>query len=436
MKLKISYYLKSGTHKMIPVIALISFGYSELDVKKKKMVYKPIRYYTPIKLKARSEWDYGENLPVSKELQRELSLFERKVENTHKLLELKKQSITPTSFKTALDIEFGKIKLVDPLRIRMTDYIEDEIMTSGKFKPQTLKRYRTTINNIKDFEKKTGRPLYAGDVNEDIYRIYTEFIRGKVEKNNSLVSYLTYFNSTLSKIARSFKIPLFKASRDLDKDEKLRRTIEEKVFLSFDDIKTLMAHTPQTAKMQNVKLIFLTLLFTGCRFGDVFKIKPEYEYQKSNEHFYFCKFITQKNQKEVLIPIVKPLLDAFKRNKGTPKIVNLYEFDKMVKILVKDCGIIHKTSLSYTDSNGVKKMTTAPFYELVTSHTGRRSFITNLINYVPITTLCKITTHELKDKSIIFIYDKTSLLQNAVLFLRHLIRARLDFKNSFPIRLI
>jgi hypothetical protein len=93
-------------------------------------------------------------------------------------------------------------------------------------------------------------------------------------------------------------------------------------------------------------------------------------------------------------------------------------------------------TLSYTDSRGKKVLETSPFNTLVSSHTGRRSFITNLINYVPVTILTKITSHQLKETSIIFGYNKTSLLENAVLFVKELARLQESNQDHFKIRLI
>lgn len=436
MKFNVSYYLKSGDNGLFRVMAKISFGYSEFDVKLNKKVYKPVLYYTPLKI-SKSDWDSKKSYPKSKQSISSLVDFEKQASNCFQKMILNNEEINPTTFKKAFDLMLGREVVIDKLRIRLTDFIEDEIIPSGKFSKGTIKRYRTTINNILAFEKRMGRPLYATDINEEIYKYYIDFLESNsnIEKNNSLVSYLTYFNSALSKISRKYKISLFKASRDLDSDDKRTRTIEDKVYLNFDDINKVIKFKPKTEKLKNVKLIFLTLLLTGCRYGDVFKVKPEFHYKKNNEDFYYCKFITQKNQKEVLIPILKPLMDAFEAYKGTATYMHIDEFDTLVKDLVRNAGITHEESKTYTDSKRKVKFDIKPFWAHVSSHTGRRSFITNLIKYIPITTLCKITTHELKDKSIIFIYDKTTLLENAIHFIRNIVRAKQDFQQAFPFRL-
>ena len=151
MKLKINFYLKSGSYTLVPVMALISFGYSEYDVKTLKKVYKPIRYYTSIKV-PRNEWDFDTKFPKSKALQNELVLFEKKVIDCYKFLELRGDYITPENFKETLDIKLGKKELIDKLRIRMVDYVEDYIIPSNEFKDSTKTFYTQIKNKIIELE--------------------------------------------------------------------------------------------------------------------------------------------------------------------------------------------------------------------------------------------------------------------------------------------
>ena len=65
MKLKISYTLKSGVNGEIPIIANLNFGYKEFDVLKKVLIYKPMRYYTGVKVE-KYEWNNELKQPHSK----------------------------------------------------------------------------------------------------------------------------------------------------------------------------------------------------------------------------------------------------------------------------------------------------------------------------------------------------------------------------------
>jgi len=50
MKLKINFILKPGIEGETPVLAILNFGYKEFDVTKQTFIYKPLRFYTGIKV--------------------------------------------------------------------------------------------------------------------------------------------------------------------------------------------------------------------------------------------------------------------------------------------------------------------------------------------------------------------------------------------------
>mgnify|MGYP006966086113 CR=1 FL=1 len=54
MKLKINFMLKTGIEGEIPVLAIMNFGYKEFDVMKQTYSYKPLRYYTGVKVDRKS----------------------------------------------------------------------------------------------------------------------------------------------------------------------------------------------------------------------------------------------------------------------------------------------------------------------------------------------------------------------------------------------
>lgn len=181
----------------------------------------------------------------------------------------------------------------------------------------------------------------------------------------------------------------------------------------------------------------LTLLFTGCRYSDVNKIKPEYEYKSKDDNFFYARYVSQKTNTEIIVPFLKPLLEAYKTNgnKMAQPVSNM-TMNKNLKEFIELCNMAEKTTISYTDTDGIKKFEERSFYDLVTTHIGRRSFITNFINYIPITILSKITGHEINDNNIIFQYNKISLLENAVLFRKQVKRAVDENPDYFPFELV
>lgn len=323
-------------------------------------------------------------------------------------------------------------------KVRLIDFIEQEFVNRESYSLKTKQRFVSFVKRLKEFEKDIRKPLYSNDMNEQLYAQYMETRRIKLKKQNSLWLSFADFKTVMRRIAKIYKVDVFIPTVEIAPNDRVRfLKFEEKVYLNFEQINKIIEHEPETERMRDTKLIFLTLLFTGCRYSDVFKVKPDFSYSKDGVSFDYARFITKKCDVEVVIPILKPLKDAWEQNGGP--IAHQYTevaFNLNVKELIRQCKMKEAVTLSYTDTRGKKVLETSPFNTLVSSHTGRRSFITNLINYVPVTILTKITSHQLKETSIIFGYNKTSLLENAALFVKELARLQESNPDHFKIQLI
>lgn len=149
------------------------------------------------------------------------------------------------------------------------------------------------------------------------------------------------------------------------------------------------------------------------------------------------RYTTQKTETEIICPILKPLQQIFDKNKGKPpRKVALHKLNSYLRELAMRSKLDEKVTTYHTDSNGKKKSVKKKLHEFISSHTGRRSFITNLINFIPIPILTKITGHKLQDKNIIFAYNKMTLLENAAIFYNQLPRITSENQKYFPFELV
>jgi integrase len=445
MKLRINFTLKTGLTKEIPVLAILNYGYKEYDVTKQKTVYKPMKYYTGIKV-TKSEWDETLKLPLIKPLRNQLLQIEQQINDVFHVLKLNGE-ITPNNLKNALDQKIKGKKSETVKRVRIVDFVQNEIIVDPNLKHQTKTAYGTFCTQMIQLEQKLGKPIYSNEFNEDVYKLFIDYVRSQSTRVNSVVSAYKLLSATLRKIAFKYKINVFNLTLELPASQKVRGSVNQKVYLNFEQIQKIIDYEPETRSMKNIKLIFLTLLFTGVRFSDVFKVKPEFHYSQDDISFSYTWFVTQKNGKQVIIPILKPLADAFKANGGnTAYKINGIMFNNGCKELVRLSGIDEQRTLSYTDAYGKIQFETKPFYELVSSHTGRRSFVSNLIHKIPLTILSKITTHakasvngntnDLSDNNVIFTYDQSTELENAVFFVRELkFKQEMD-KRHFVVQLV
>lgn len=442
-QLKTSFVLKkySKTEKQIMLYA--NFGYKEYDVLKKKNYYKPLRYYTGIKIE-NDLWDAETKLPLEENKATELKKIEKALIDIYNYLSGGKETITPDLLKTELDKKLGK-KAKDDTNgadskktIAIADYMEKIFLKdeSGR-SAVTLRSYKELKNKITSFEEEVGIILTTENLNEEVYLKFVEFLRKRLNKINSVWGEVKKLKAVLNDISRKYKIPTFNPTTELAKKDKISATNEEKIYLDFNHIQKIIDYNPETESLANTKMILLCLLFTGCRYSDVFEIKPEHTYDKDGIQFRYARFIDKKTGKDIIVPFLKPLEDAFKTNNDQPPhSISAQKFNDYVKDLAELAGLTEDVTLSFTNSYGKKEYEVKPFYQFVTSHIGRRSFITNLINYIPVTILSKITDHSLTNKNVIFSYNKISLLDNAVMFVKELRRVQENYGEEFFVGLV
>lgn len=437
-KLKSSFVLKKykGEERLIELH--LNFGYKEYNALKDRYTYKPLRYYTGIRVNL-NEWDKKNKVPYDSKKLGELLSLDQTAHDIYNYLSKSEKSITPELFREELDKAIkGKSNNVKSV-VFVYDFIDQVIIGKNENRRShgTLKNFKKLLNKIEDFESENNIKVSSDNLNEELYLKFVEYLRAKLNRINSVWDMIKVLKAVLNEIRRKHKVDVFNPSEQLAKSNKITSRTEEKIYFTFDLIKKVIDYEPETESMRNTKLILLTLLFSGCRYSDVFKVRPEYEYDESGVQFRYARFIDQKTGRDIIVPILEPLEREYALNNGkTPYKISNAKFNEYVKDLCKLAKLTDEVKLSFMDSYGDTKYETKLFYQFVTSHIGRRSFITNLINYIPITILTKITGHSIKDKSIIFSYNKISLLDNAVLFMKELKRVTESNPDEFSLKLV
>lgn len=162
------------------------------------------------------------------------------------------------------------------------------------------------------------------------------------------------------------------------------------IVLSKVEVMKLMEHDPKTLSLGRVRDLFLILIFTGLRFGDAVRINRSWV---RGEVLYIN---TQKTGEKVTIPIHPKLRELLKKYDFdlSPLKISNQRFNDYVKILCKDAEITAQVEIvRYV--KGIKKYLVFPKYQLIASHTGRRTFITNaILAGIPLSVIQRITGHK------------------------------------------
>ncbi|USD26596.1 site-specific integrase [Flagellimonas marinaquae] len=304
--------------------------------------------------------------------------------------------------------------VIQPDKITLLNFIEkyiDESKTSKK--EGTLKAYKTAFRYLKEYSQKIKKPLDFDTITLEFYNQYT--------------GYLTYEHNlsanTVGKHIKTLKTFLNEATdrginQNMDfKKRKFKTTREESdsIYLSVDELKNIESiDFSDSPRLDKVRDLFLIGCFTGLRFSDFTQIKPEnIDYGKS-----ILQIRTQKTGQRVSIPLhatVKRILKKY--NNELPKAYVNQVMNKYLKDVASISGLKQLVQTTITKGGKVQK-NNCPKYELVTTHTARRSFATNLyLADVPSISIMKITGH--KTERSFMQYIKISQEENADKLLNH-----------------
>ena len=121
-----------------------------------------------------------------------------------------------------------------------------------------------------------------------------------------------------------------------------------------------------------VRDMFVLMCTTSLRYSDLKQIN------KSNVRDNFLFITHQKTKVEVSIPLNKYSKDILERFEHNIPIIDLGQFNQSIKRVCKVCKL--DTDVEVVEFyHNKKEVSIQPKYKLVSSHTGRRTFITNLI---------------------------------------------------------
>lgn len=152
----------------------------------------------------------------------------------------------------------------------------------------------------------------------------------------------------------------------------VKKTVTKSVYLTNAEVKRLHLYEPDNDLERYVKAIFMRECLTGARCVDCRGLSLANVHEVDGVRY--VTYVAQKHPVEVSVPMhrwLEPYLtDAWP---GVNVNIRTDHFNVYIKELCRKCGIDEPTTVF---NQGKSK--TGKKYEFVTTHTGRRSFATNL----------------------------------------------------------
>lgn len=313
--------------------------------------------------------------------------------------------------KIALENELSD-HILKPKRVSLLEFIESFIEESKlKKSAGTIKVYNTTYKYLKEYSK-----THKLDFENITLEFYSNYVT-HLSLNYNLAS------NTVGKHIKTLKSFMNEATdRGLNDNLEFRKrkfkTIREEadtVYLSVDELKKVeKIDLSASPRLDKVRDLFLIGCYTGLRFSDFIEIKPE----NITANNTLIEVRTRKTGQRISIPLHKTVRSILSKYENKLPIAYTNQtMNDYLKEVISLAGIKEKIETSITKGGKVVR-TVLPKYKLVSTHTARRSFATNLyLAEVPTIAIMKITGH--KTEQSFLKYIRVTQKQNADKLLTH-----------------
>ena len=347
------------------------------------------------------------DFPTATKLNKRLKEIEYKVGEIYSDLKKVGDTVTRNELKKELDIYFGRSTRKDIPR-DFKGYI-DYLITSkeGLINPKTKRLYSTRTFSkyryIKNVCNEIDPYIEFKDFTETFYNL--KFEKHLIAKNQSLNTIGKYSQTLKSILAAAYKDGVHK--NQCYKDYPVHREETVNIYLDETEIDQLfdldLSHTPH---LDRVRDMFVLGTQTGLRFSDVYAIR------KRHVDGEVITLKTYKTNTTVEIPIfekTRAILEKYSYELPNP--ISNQKFNEYIKEVGKRAGFDNVTRKAVIRATG-EDVNHKKKYELITTHTMRRSFCTNLyLADYPILGICAISGHATETEFIKYV--KVTKKENA-----------------------
>lgn len=278
-------------------------------------------------------------------------------------------------------IPFSKLKFLEQFESEDTkvnselDFFDclDEYISLGSLSKayNTIKSQKTIRGYLKAFQIETGYTITFDRITDAFYEELMKYsFFEKKTKNN----YFAKIIAVLKSFLRWCTDKGYNNHRDYEKFKGIEHDVDI-IYLTHEELIRLYEHDFENSRLNHTKDFYCMGCFTGLRFSDLSQLHRA-NITESHINISIQKTKTQ-NHIISLNKFSKAILDKYKGTIYEPlPSISMQKFNDYIKECCMIVGIDKLTTI--TGFVGTKKIqNTLPKYQLITSHTARKTFITN-----------------------------------------------------------
>lgn len=387
---------------------IFGYGWSKINAKGNR-IYQPVMYSTGLKIKPHL-WNNKEAKPYYRAKQiktfsyqnfnTKLDDIENGAKEVYNTFQAKGILPDPKTLKKAFEKQLREqptISTEEAEKPNLNQYIKRFISDMETVRRLTEKKRRYSkgfIKGIKNFQM-------CFDQYQENHNVVLDYSSITLDFYDEFIKYFTdkgYAINTIGRLIKQLKL-IMHAARDhslhnnTEIDRRKFKAITEKVhsiYLSEKELEAMykLDSSKLTKLQEEARDIFLIGCYTAQRFSDYSRIR------KKHIKGGIIELIQQKTGEKVFIPIRPELMKIFEKyDYNIPK-----TYEQKVNARIKEVGEIAKineTIISETTRGGLKLESKQPKYELIKTHTARRSGCTNMyLAGIPTLDIMKLSGHK------------------------------------------
>lgn len=337
---------------------------------------KKFKYSTGEKIEP-VHWDFANKFPrtqgkhksiVANSIKQQLSRYSDLYIETMSLYKRIKEPFNSQILKKVFDDAFKKTVAGKNVFFDAYDVFTSEKTSAKEWSASTVKRYENIKNILKNFEKEKKFKLTFSKIDHTFHRVFSLYCMDD----------LKHINNTYARNLGLFKTFMFWAKKNkytfndtFTEFKKVERVITNQVALTIEDLNSLMNFEFENQRLEKVRDVFVFACVTGMRFGELSSISKS---NVSDTHIMLKEDKdTSKEPRNIpLTNIARHILQKY--DYKLPLIANQKQ-NEYIKEVFKKMDYNHKVQKVTTKGKENIKEDLF-FYDRISTHTARRTFIT------------------------------------------------------------
>ncbi len=258
------------------------------------------------------------------------------------------------------------------------------VNSKGKIiKPEAAKYYKRALQILREFKNDL-------DFEDITLEFYKDFVAHLNKKGLSLNTVGDNIKKLKAVMAAAMELGYHKNAAFKGKYFTKPTEEADNIYLSIAELKQIQElDLSQKPSTDNIRDLFLIGCYTGLRFSDFSRLTPK------NIANGYIDIQQTKTGDNVVIPVHKIVKDIIQKRNGLPPSISNQKFNFYLKELCKGIPEFTQSVTKSITKAGKKISLNLKKWEMISSHTARRSFATNeYLGGTPSITIMAVTGHK------------------------------------------